>query len=349
MTIRPLLLLALPALAACGPARETPEPVVREILFGSCLNVSDHPMLDRTLTLPMDLFIFTGDNIYADTLDMAVMRRRYDALKKSRFFRGLRERVPILATWDDHDMGGNDAGRDYPRRVESQREFLDWLDEPADSPRRRREGVYDARTFGPEGRRIQVILLDTRSFRSPLVRGVHAVVPSGGPYVPDASPEAAVLGEAQWRWLEGELRRPAEVRLIVSSIQFAADHHGGESWANFPAERRRMLEVLRSTRAGGVLFISGDRHWCELSRIPGPLGYPLYDLTASAMTQKHPRGTPTPNSARFLPATWHDVNVGRLRIDWDRPDPGLRLEILDVDGRIRLDHAFPLSDLRPRP
>ncbi len=333
---------------AAGPTREEPAKPLREIVFGSCLKQSDHPMLDRTLTLPMDLFLFTGDNIYADTLDMAVMRRKYDDLKNSRFFLGLRARAPVLATWDDHDFGGDDAGRDYPHRAESQRAFFDWLDEPQDSPRRAREGVYDARTFGPEGRRVQVILLDTRYFRSPLLRGKHEVVPSGGPYVPSKDAEATMLGDVQWRWLEAELRKPAELRLIVSSIQFVADFHGGESWANFPAERRRMFDLLRATRAGGVLFISGDRHWCELSRTEGPLGYPLYDLTASAMTQKHPRGTPTPNASRFLPATYHDVNVGRLRVDWGRPDPLLRLQILDVEGQPRIDHAFPLSDLRPR-
>ena len=41
-------------------------------------------MLERTLTLPMNLFLFMGDNIYADTEDMTVMRAHYDALKGSR-------------------------------------------------------------------------------------------------------------------------------------------------------------------------------------------------------------------------------------------------------------------------
>jgi alkaline phosphatase D len=347
--MRNVWLFALLAGCASGPAAARPGEPLREIVFGSCLKHSDHPMLDRTLTLPMDLFLFTGDNIYADTLDMAVMRKKYDELKQSRFFKGLRAKAPLLATWDDHDLGKDDAGGDYPKKVEAQKEFFDWLDEPADSPRRRQEGVYDARVFGPEGRRVQVILLDTRYFRSPLRKGKHDVVPSGGSYVPNPDPDATMLGEAQWRWLEGELKKPAELRLIVSSIQFVAEFHGGESWANLPREKQRMLDLIRSARAGGVLIVSGDRHWCELSREDGPLGYPLYDLTASAMTQKHPRGTPTPNRNRFLPATYHDVNVGRLRIDWDRADPLLTLQILDVDAKVRIEHVFPLSELRPRP
>ena len=73
---------------------------------------------------------------------------------------------PILATWDDHDLGANDAGGDYPKKDESQKIFLDFFGDPADSPRRHRPGVYDAKVFGPEGKRVQVILLDTRYFRS---------------------------------------------------------------------------------------------------------------------------------------------------------------------------------------
>lgn len=161
----PRLLLPL-LLAAAAPA-ETP---LRHIVFGSCLDKTEHPMLDRTLTLPMDLFVYLGDNIYADTEDMNVMRAKYRALADSRFHRGLLQRAPVLATWDDHDFGANDGGADYPKRREAQREFLEWLQVPADSPLRRREGVYDARVFGPAGQSVQVLLLDTRYFRSPLKR-----------------------------------------------------------------------------------------------------------------------------------------------------------------------------------
>jgi alkaline phosphatase D len=300
-------------------------------------------MLERTVTLPMDLFIFLGDNVYADTHDMEVMRARYDALKQSRFFQALRRKAPILATWDDHDYGTNDGGAEYPMRREAQREFLDWLDVPANSPRRAQEGIYYAQTFGPPGRQVQVILLDTRYFRSPLRLGNHGAEPSGGPYVPNSDPAATMLGARQWAWLEAELRKPADVRLIVSSIQFVSEFSGAEAWANLPLEKERFLELIRRTNARGVLFLSGDRHWCELSRMDGPLGYPLYDLTASAMTQRHPRGTPTPNRYRHQARTYHDANVGRLEIDWTSPAPKLTLQILDVQGAVQIEEIVTLG------
>ena len=335
----------LPALllATAAPA----EMPLRHIVFGSCLDKTEHPLLDRTLTLPMDLFLYLGDNIYADTQDMAVMRAKYQALAESRFHRGLLERAPVLATWDDHDFGVNDGGRDYPKKREAQREFLDWLQVPADSPRRSREGVYDARMFGPAGQAVQVILLDTRYFRSSLKRIPRDQAGVGGSAVPNDDPAATVLGEAQWRWLEEQLRTPARLRLIGSSIQFAAEASGSESWANFPREQRRLIELIRRTGAEGVLFLSGDRHWCEFSTLTRGVPYPLHDLTASSMTQVHPRGTPTPNAHRSLPKTFHRPNVGTLDIDWDAADPELRLRIVDEAGAVQIEKLLRLGELRP--
>lgn len=343
--VRLLSLLTLAVVAL--PAGRGQAPLT-DIVLGSCLKQVDHPMLARTLTLPMDLFLFLGDNIYADTRDMTVMRAKYDALKASRFFQELRRRGPVLATWDDHDFGANDAGAEYPLRRESQAEFLRWLDEPADSPRRRRDGVYDARVLGPAGRRVQVILLDTRFFRGPLRRaapGEPALV--GGHYRPQTDRSVTLLGEAQWRWLEEQLRQPAELRLVASSIQFVSEFSGAEAWANFPHEKQRLLDLLRATRAAGMLFVSGDRHWCELSRMDGPTGYPLYDLTVSALTEKHPRGTPSENRYRALPQTYHDVNAGHLHIDWAAADPLVTWRIVDVNGRTQLEHRVRLGELQP--
>ncbi|HZH97649.1 MAG TPA: alkaline phosphatase D family protein, partial [Fimbriimonadaceae bacterium] len=337
------LLVAL--LCASGSSSRGSE-LIENIAFGSCLNRTEHPMLDRTLTLPMQIFIFMGDNIYGDSTDMAVLRQKYDALETSAFFQKLKTQAHVLATWDDHDYGANDAGAEYPKRWESREEFFRWIDEPVASARREREGVYDARIFGPEGKRVQVILLDTRFSRSPLRQVSKGEQPLlGGRYLPSTDRSATMLGEAQWRWLEDELRKPAEVRLMVSSIQFVSEFSGAEAWANLPHEKERMLALIAQTKARGVVFLSGDRHWCELSRMEGPAGRPLYDLTASAMTVPHKRGTPTENKFRALPLTYHDVNVGHLHIDWAQTDPVLTLKIIDVSGVARLEHRVQLSGL----
>ena len=336
------VLSAMAGLTGCLSRRSAdPTPITR-IAFGSCINTNVHPMLDRTLTLPFDLFVLLGDNIYADTTNPAVMAEKYRVRKESSFFQGLRGKAPLLATWDDHDFGGNDAGASYPMKVEAQKLFHDFMDVPADSPRRRREGIYDAAVFGPVGKRVQVILLDTRYFRSDLATGENHVVPSGGRYVPHPDPDVTMLGAAQWAWLEEQLRVPAELRVIASSIQFISEFSGAEAWANLPREKRRMLDLLEKTRANGVLFISGDRHWAELSRLDRQGGYPLYDLTSSALTEEHKRGTPTPNRHRDG-TTYHGNNVGMISVDWRMRGPSVLVQLVDVEGAVRIEKTISFT------
>lgn len=326
-------LAGLPAIGLIT-AQGADEQPLQNIVFGSCLDTHDHPMLDRALTLPRDLFIFMGDNVYADKGGVPMMQEKYALLKNSRFFRGLKDK-PILATWDDHDFGLNDGGIDCPIKNEAQVEFWNWLDEPAGSPRRKQEGVYHAQTFGPSGKRAQVILLDTRYFRSPLKKVAKEKAMIGGTSVPTDDETTSMLGAAQWAWLERVLQEPAELRIIVSSVQFAPEAHGGECWANFPHEQKRLLSLLKGQTS---LVLSGDRHWCEFSKNG------VFDFTSSSMTQKHPRGTPTPNKHRIVPKTYHLPNVGLLSLDWSAQT--VAAKIFGVDDEAKIEMRVSFGDLR---
>ncbi len=326
-----------------------PEPLsatapLERILFGSCIK-QDQPMpiLETMAAEEADLLLLLGDNIYADTADMEVMRAKYDRLAANRRFAQLRGALPMLATWDDHDYGQNDAGQNYPQRDEAAAILLDFWQEPLQSPRRRRPGIYTAATFGPPGKRVQIILLDTRYFRSPLKRGERR---TGGPYLPDPDPEKTMLGATQWQWLRQQLQAPAELRIIASSIQCLASAAGQETWSNLPRERERLFQTIRDSDAEGVLLISGDRHWAELSEEPTAVGYPLYDLTSSSLNQPHPRGTPTDNRHRAMDRTFHRENYGAIDIDWNAPSPQLRLRIIDQQGTAQLQKQLSLSQLR---
>src|SRR5581483_6829889 len=172
------------------------------------------------------LFVFLGDAIYGDTDNPEILKDKYAQLAAVPGFRKLRAACPVLATWGADDSGGAAA-----RRV-----FLDFFHDPPDSPRRRRPGVYGSWVFGPQGKRVQIILLDTRSFRSPPAK------PGTGP-----AADATLLGDAQWKWLDEQLKVPADVRLIGSSIPVVAEDHAGEKWADYPRERDRLFKLLRET------------------------------------------------------------------------------------------------------
>ena len=352
-------LIGMIALLALHAPVRAEDSLLSRFAFGSCARQDQpQPIWDAIIEAQPDRFIFLGDNIYADTDEMDVMRQKYELLGNQPGYQKLKQTCAVLATWDDHDYGRDDAGVEYPKKRESQQIFLDFFDVPQDSPRREREGVYHAEIHGPPGRRVQIILLDTRYHRSPLVRGFDPREPGEGwrgRYLPGTDPAATVLGQEQWAWLEEQLRQPAEVRIICSSIQVIANDHGWEKWGNFPDERERLLRLIAETSANGVVFISGDRHFSEISRIePADSGanYPLFDITSSSLNA--PSGNITKAGTRFVNElnahrvglVYFDTNFGFIDIDWTQDDPVLRLQVRDQAGGVVLQHRMRLSELR---
>ncbi|MFN3648957.1 MAG: alkaline phosphatase D family protein [Armatimonadota bacterium] len=346
-------------LAGASVTRSAQEEPLRRFAFGSCAKQDQpQPIWEAVLETKPQLFTFLGDNIYGDTEDMEVLRRKYAQLGAQPGYRKLKESCEIRATWDDHDYGVNDGGAEYPKKRESQQVFLEFFEVPRDDPRWRQEGIYHSELLGPPGRRVQLILLDARYHRGPLKKGVNRTEPGEGyrgSYVPNDDPSATVLGETQWKWLEAQLRVPADLRLIGSGIQVVSEEHGWEHWGNFPRERQRLLRLVRRTGAEGVVFLSGDRHLAEISRQqPGrdAATYPLYDVTSSSLNAPNPNFSKA--RVRFgneinrhrVGLTYFETNFGFVEIDWDQPTPVVRLQVRDKNCGVVLQQRLSLSDLQ---
>jgi alkaline phosphatase D len=321
--------------------------VVERIALGSCARQDKkQPIWDVVVAAKPNLYLALGDNIYGDTEDMAVLKKKYDLLAAIPGWQNLKKTCPVLATWDDHDYGINDGGAEYPKRDDSQEIFLDFFGVAKDSPRRKRQGVYHAEVFGPPEKRVQVIVLDTRFFRSPLKQKTTKV-PNEGPFEPSANTKATMLGEAQWHWLAAQLQVPAKLRILVSSIQVVAQDHGWEKWHNFPHERERLYQLIKDAKAGGIVCVSGDRHLAELSVMDAGIGYPLYDLTTSGLTEAFQKWRKQEaNRHRVGTMNWGN-NFGMITIDWNAADPVVRLQVRNQDGEVTIQERVPLSLLQP--
>ena len=144
MKTRRLLCAALIGLAGQTNAEE---PLTR-IAFGSCANESRPQPIWETITeMKPQLFIFTGDNVYADTADPVKLAKSYEELAAIPDFAALRESTPVVGTWDDHDYGKNDAGAEFEGKQAAKDAFMEFFETPEDSPvrkssrhRRRRAG-----------------------------------------------------------------------------------------------------------------------------------------------------------------------------------------------------------------
>lgn len=151
-----------------------------------------------------------------------------------------------------------------------------------------------------------------------------------------------MLGETQWQWLEQELKKPADLRLIGSGSQFSIEYNGYEAWANFPLEQQRFLDLVKKTKANGVMFITGDVHYAEISKLEKPGLYPIYDVTSSGITSTWLFATPNKNR---IEGPVMDNHFGMITIDWAQKDPSIKMEIWDVRDNQRVEYTIRLSEI----
>lgn len=336
---------AIDALPYGGPFRPLPSArrALTRIAFGSCSTAEQPiPILRRVVADRPDLFVYAGDNVYGDVRsgDPAApeLRAQYEKLAANADYRALREAVPIIATWDDHDYGLNDAGAEFVAKEASKRLFESYWKKG--KRLRAHEGVYDAYAFGPKGERVQILLLDTRWSRSPLAR-----LPErgpNGPYAASQDENQRMLSQAQWAWLEAKLQEPADLRIVVSSVQILADGHHYEGWYTLPKEQARLYALLKRAQAAGLVIVSGDRHVAGLYRQEGLVDYPIYELTASALNRST-RETSNERSSNQLGDLYAPANYALADIDWQART--LSLQVKDLAGQIVRERTIAFSEI----
>ena len=318
---------------------------VQKIIFGSCIDQhKPQPIWETILATKPDLFIFGGDNVYASSQPWQLqnLENAYAAQAAQPGFAALRASIPHLAIWDDHDMGLNDGGVEFPHKQDAKNAFVDFWQLPSDDPRKTRPGLYHAHVFGPPGQRVQVVLLDTRWFRSKLRVTDQRNAPGKERYVPDSDPQKTMLGEAQWAWLETQLKVPAEVRLIVSGVQVIVEGHGWEGWGNFPREQEKLKRLIQKTGAKGVVLLSGDRHIGAIYKSSGTEGYPLYEITSSGMT--HAWATAKEDGPNRLGELITQNHFGLIEMDWSKQQ--IQLGFQNTRGEWLKKQTIALSELR---
>ncbi|MEH6808103.1 MAG: alkaline phosphatase D family protein [Hyphomonas oceanitis] len=320
------------------PLPPADQPLTR-VLVASCLNeeAAEAPALEEIAKEKADLFLMMGDNVYGDMdgkqvlsnqAELDELRESFRDLAARPDFQAVRAAHPMMVAWDDHDYGANDGGKNFPfRRLSERIHERFWGLEKQDVGAW--PGTYYARTFGPEGKRTQIIMLDTRFFRTPLTRTDEYGAKGKERYVPSADVRQDMLGTDQWTWLENQLQQPADLRLIVSSVQVVAtDGQGYESWSRLPLEQSRLYGLIGETGAKGVVFVSGDRHAAFLYRKEGVLDYPAYELTASSLNASFSDTTDEMDIAQ-IGAGYSPENFGAIDIDWETGTAALSIKADD--------------------
>lgn len=285
-----------------------------KIGLGSCLDQDyPQPIWQSIKKEDLNYFIFLGDNVYGDTRygSLRKMKSAYDKQKK--VLPDFLNDISIFSIWDDHDFGINDGGADYRFKRRAQELYLDFWEITKDDDRSNREGIYFSKNEIFFDKKFKFIFLDTRFFRSKL-KGKKSN------YIENIEPDATILGNAQWAWLENELKSDFDFLFVFSSIQIIAKDHRFEKWSNFPNERAKLFELLDQFNDKTILF-SGDRHRAGIYRKNG-----IIEVTSSSMNK--PGSSFNETDSYLIGKTYPQENYGVLEI----LENTIHIKIKDIKG-----------------
>jgi alkaline phosphatase D len=125
------------------------------------------------------------------------------------------------------------------------------------------------------------------------------------------------------------------------SIQVLADGHGWEKWANLPRERQKLFDMIDATKAGRVVFLSGDRHIGAMYRETKGAPYPIYEMTSSGLTQYF--SAASEEGQNRVGAVFGAVNFGTVDIDWWAGR--VALSIRGMNGEVVRRQTIELSEI----
>lgn len=289
--------------------------------FGSCARIQAdpvQPIWNAVLRRDPDLFLWLGDNIYADALESFVLDLEYQRQRGIASFAPVARDIPQLAIWDDHDFGLNYHDRTNPIKEAALDAFRRYWVNPAYGTAQA-PGVFFQYAYGA----VDFFFLDGRYYRDPNTE--------------EDAPGKTLLGATQKAWLKDALKRSDAVFKVLAcgSGWSAAKGPGGDSWASFMHERNEIFDFIQREKIGGVLLISGDTHVAELNCIPWSErgGYDFYDLVSSPLGQRPSQSWLQRNPEQRIRIPYNmSANFGRLSFSFDGP-PTATFNVIDPANR----------------
>lgn len=310
--------------------------------FGSCNDQTrPQPLWNPILKKNPDLFIMMGDNIYASTPETQPIIDQYIKQNQIPEYIQAREAIPFLATWDDHDSGLNDGGFDNPLKEEARKIFVNYWGYLKQSLPKKQSALYHSRIIGDKKHKVQIIMLDTRSDRSPLIKNpdykYEEKVFLPKIYLPNEEKNAQILSDEQWTWLSQELKKPADLKILVSSIQVIANDHYFEKWGNFPLERKKLLDLIEKNKIRNVVILSGDRHLSSIAKLDLNKSHTIYEITSSALNRPS-RAPEIEKDSTYIAPAFLKINYGLAQIDWAQKS--VLFEIRDEQDQVQLSQKI---------
>jgi alkaline phosphatase D len=320
-------------------------PYDYKFAVGSCAYINDTPV-DRINATPYgshyeiftalhrqrpDFMLWAGDNTYTREADW---NTRTGFLYRYTHTRSLPELQPLLASthhyaiWDDHDYGPNDSDQSYWGKNMAQDVFKLFWGNPAYGL-----GVGGC-TFTFEWGDSQFFMLDDRWNRTANDRA------TGSPQM---------FGRAQLEWLVNALKSStATFKFVVNGNCVLNPAKRGENFANYEAEYKWLLETLKAEKIPGIVFLSGDIHHSELTKLDVDGLYALYDWTVSPLTSGTSNGKEDGRPDLVKGSVVNVHNFGIIEVTGNTENRQLTLGAYDSQGTRQWSYVIKASELRPK-
>ena len=305
------------------------DPPAFRAVVGSCAFINDsiydrpgksyggeYNVFESIVDAEPDMMLWLGDNVYLREVDLQSYSGylyRYTHTRSIPEMQRLLMACPNYAIWDDHDFGPNDADMSWIHRDWAQDAFKTFWANPSYGAPSGADNVGTAFRYND----IEFFLLDNRS---------HRIHPN------NRTQEIQALGEEQIDWLIAAMNKSyAPFKMVALGGQFLNDVAKHENMANF-AERQEIIDRIEEEHIHGVIFLTGDRHCTDMSRLELEGGIVIHDLTVSPLTSSTYDNSAENNTLRLEGTTTPKRNFAELNFSGPRKDRSCKIVVRDAEG-----------------
>ena len=294
---------------------------------------SDYEIVKSIYEKHPDFMVWLGDNWYYREADWDSWS---GMLSRITHTRSLPELQPLLASvhhysiWDDHDFGPNDSDRGFWNKFKTLEAFKLFIPNPSFGINGK-PGITSFFQWGDT----DFFLLDNRFYRTPNTR--------------KTDDGRTVLGDEQIQWLIDNLAvSKAPFKIVAMGGQFLNPVQKSylETYSIFPEEKEKILSLIKKEKIEGVIFLTGDRHHSELTKLDRNEDYPLYEFTISSLTAGVSAGKDEENVLRVAGTVTDEHNFALFTVEGARRNRTLICTVFNVKGEKLWEYKINESELK---
>ena len=139
----------------------------------------------------------------------------------------------------------------------------------------------------------------------------------------------------------------ATFKIIVIGGQVLNSETKYENYSNWFDEHKKLLKNIYDEKIEGIIFLSGDRHFSELSKMDRLNAYPLHEFTVSPLTSNYcDICINENNSSRIEESTVFERNFAIFNIKGPKNNRRIDYKTFNSNGELVWQYTIYASELK---